>query len=177
MNDIKAFEVNLQTLAERFRGEIAAIRTNRPAAKLVEDIRVDYFDQKLAVKQLGAITVVPPREIVVTCWDPGAAAAVAKAIETSSLGLSVVVDGKSIRLNLPPLTDERRRELVKLVRGLAENVRIKIRSLRDNFRKIAKDLKDEDERFKMQERIQEMVDKTNRQLEEQLANKIKEIND
>ena len=173
--DIKALEKSLQAMLEKFKDELSAIRTNRPSPKLVEDIKVDYFDQKMTVKQLSSITVVLPREINISVWDRNAVALIAKAIEMSNLGLSANVDGNLIRLNLPPLTDERRQEFIKLVKQLAEQGRIKIRTLRDDANKKAKELS-EDLKFKFLKQTQELVDKCNKEIEIQLLNKVNEIN-
>ena len=175
-NDLKQFELKLKSITESFKQEISGIRTNRPSPKLVEDIKVDYFNQKMTVKQLGSIAIVPPREININIWDKGAVGPVAKAIEVSGLGLSANIDGNLIRLNLPQLTDERRQELIKLIKSLTENSRIKIRSARDDINKKAKALSDEDDKFKSLKKNQEMVDKYNKELEVNLENKIKEIN-
>lgn len=174
--DLKNFEKYLHDVMEKFKSEIGGIRANRPTTKLVEDIQVDYFDQKMAVKQLGSVAIVPPRGITITFWDQGVIGPAAKAIETSGLGLSVAVEGKTIRLNLPPLTDERRREIIKFIKAMAETSRIRIRSLRDDINKKAKALADEDQKFKTLKRVQEIVDKQNEAIEAALENKIREIN-
>lgn len=173
---LKQFEDTLRKIIEGFKSEISGIRANRPSPKLVEDIKVDYFEQKMTIKQLGSIAIVPPREININIWDKGAVGPVAKAIETSGLGLSANIDGNLIRLNLPQLTDERRQELAKLIKSLAENYRIKIRSSRDDINKKAKALPDEDEKFKSIKKIQEMVDKYNKEVENNLLAKLNEIN-
>jgi len=175
--DIKDFEKKLQNIITGFKNEISGIRANRPSPKLIEDIKVNYFDQIMTVKQLGSIAIVPPREINISIWDKGAVAPIAKAIESSGLGLSANIDGNLIRLNLPQLTDERRQELIKLIKSLSENSRIKIRSSRDDVNKKAKALPDEDQKFKAMKKTQEMVDKYNKEVENNLLAKIQEIND
>ena len=173
--DLKRLEQQLSALVLKFKEGLAGIRANRPTTKLVEDIKVDYFGQFLTVKQLGSISIIPPREIVISCWDKNAVASVAKAIEGAHLGLSVVIDGSLVRINLPILTDERRKELVKLVSGLAEKQRIAVRMLRDDFNKIAKANPDEDLREYLKKQIQDLVDKTNKNIEEILKAKEREI--
>ena len=91
-----------------------AVRGNRPSPVLVENLRVDYFGQSLSVKQLGSISINPPREIDINVWDKNAIPGVVKAIETA--GFSANFEGKIIRINLPPLNEERRQELVKIVK-------------------------------------------------------------
>ncbi len=178
--EIKNLEKGLDDVALRFKEEVAGIRGNRPTTKLVEDIKVDYFGQKLPIKQLGSISVVLPREIQISVWDGGAVAAVAKAIESASIGINPSVQGNLIRVNLPPLSEERRKELIKLVGSLAEKYRIQIRSLRDDYNKKIKKAESEDEineddKFKFLGRIQKAVDAANGNIENYLGNKIKEI--
>ena len=179
---IKDFEKNLKAVLEGFKNELFGIRANRPTAKLVEDIKVDYLGQILAIKQLGSISIAPPREIDINIWDKNAVGAAAKAIETSKLGVSANIDGNLIRINLPSLTQERREELVKLTGSVAEQNKIKIRSFRDEAnKKVEQFFKEkkigEDQKFKGKKQIQEAVDKINKDIENLLLAKIKEINE
>lgn len=174
--ELKQFEATLRGIVENFKNEISGIRTNRPTPKLVENISVDYFGQRMTVKQLGSISVAPPREIIISIWDKNAIGATAKAIETSGLGLTANIAGNVIRINLPPMTDERRQEFTKVVKTIAEQARIKIRSQRDEINKQAKKLPDEDEKFKSLKKVQEHVDTVNKEIEINLEGKIKEIN-
>ncbi len=177
---IKDLEASLRALSEGLKQELFNIRTNRPSAKLVENIKVDYLEQQLLIKQLGSISIVPPREINVSCWDKDAAGPVAKAIEISGLGVSASADGSLVRITLPQLTDDRRRDLEKLVKSLTEQVKIRVRNSRDDANKKieaafkAKDLS-EDQKFNAKKKIQNAVDKTNQEIEALLSAKIKEI--
>lgn len=171
---IKDLEQKTKTIFDALRQEIVSIRTNRPTAKLVEDIKADYFGQQMPIKQLASIGIVPPREIDISVWDKNALAPIIKAIESSSLGVTANIDGNLIRINLPPMTDERRKELTKLIKGIVEQSRIKIRAMRDEANKKTKDAS-EDQKFKLKEKIQDIVDKTNKEIEALLAAKIKEI--
>lgn len=173
---VKDLEQKIKAIFDALRQEIVGIRTNRPTAKLVEDIKVDYYGQQMPIKQLASISIVPPREIDIGVWDKNAIAPIVKAIETSSLSVTANLDGNLIRINLPPLTDERRKELIKLIKGIAEQSRIRIRALRDDANKKIKDAP-EDQRFKLKDKIQEVVDKTNKDIEALLEGKIKEINE
>lgn len=178
----KELELKLKTIADVLKQEFAGIRTNRPTTKLVEDIKVDYFGQQMAIKQLGSISIVPPREIDISVWDKNAVQPVMKAIENTKIGITPSNDGNVIRLNLPTLTDERRRELEKLIKNITEQSRIKIRGLRDEANKrVEQDLKDkkisEDQKFKMKKQIQDAVDKINQEIEKLLEVKIREINE
>lgn len=182
MEIIKDFELKLKPLLENLKQEFLNLRTNRPTPKLVENIKVDYLGQQLTVKQLASISIVPPREIDVSVWDKNAVGPVAKSIETSSLGVTANIDGNLIRLNLPPLTNERRQELIKVAKSIAEQTRIKIRTWRDEANKhieaMFKDKKiSEDQKFKTKKQIQEVVDKANVEIEKLFEAKIKEISE
>jgi ribosome recycling factor len=179
-NFIKTFRDHLLNVVESLKKELMAIRTSRPSPKLVEDIPVEIYDQKMAVKQLGSITIVPPREIDILVWDKTAVSAIAKAIENSSLGLTANTDGNIIRINLPILTEERKKEIIKIIKAEAEEHRIKIRSARDDANKTMKEAEkegkiNEDEFFKLKEKTQKEVDEANKKIEELVENKIKEV--
>ncbi len=178
--NVDEFDGKISGILKFFKEQIAGIRSGRPSAKLVEDIVVDYFGQKLPVKQLGSISVIPPREIQISIWDNQAVNSAAKAIESSGLNVAANIDGNLIRINLPPLSNERRHELVKLVKKEAEEARIKIRHLRDERNKgIGRQEEEgeigEDQKFKLKEDTQKTVDKANEEIEKILGNKIKEI--
>ena len=139
---------------------------------------MEYFGQMTPVKQLGSIMIIPPREMAVSVWDKGAATEVGKAIEGANLGLSVSVDGSTVRLALPLLTDERRTELIRLAKAVAEKERIKVRGYRDDInKKIKSQESDEDMRFRMKENVQKAVDAANGAIEALLESKTREIND
>ena len=179
---IKDLEKNLKSVVEALKNELSGVRTNRPNPKLVEDIKVDYMGQQMTVKQLGTITIVPPREINISLWDKSAIAPLMKAIETSGRGLTANSDGNLIRINLPTLTDERRQELIKLAKSMTEQIKIRVRSLRDDVNKKveasfkAKTLS-EDQKFKGKDQIQKAIDKINAEIETALSGKIKEISE
>ena len=180
--EIKEFEKHLGETAEKLHEEFATLRTNRPTTKLVEDIKADYYGQFMPLKALGTIGINPPREITITVWDKNALIPVQKAIEASGLGMTPNVDGATVRLILPALTDERRAELVKLVKRTAEEAKIKVRLLRDEIMKKVKDGKEkgtvnESEKFKFKERIQKIVDGANGGIDGLLDKKVAEINE
>ena len=160
--------------------EFVSLRTNRPTAKLVEDIKVAvYGEEPMTIKQLGSISIVPPREIDISVWDGSAVAAISEAVSTA-LNLNVSASGTLIRVILPALTDERRREVGKLAGRIAEDARIKIRSLRDaSNKKIEGDAGGgwitEDQKFKLKERVQKIIDAGNNKIEASLSGKLKEI--
>jgi ribosome recycling factor len=177
---IKTLEEEFRNVVEKFRGELRHVRGNRVSVELVEGITVNYFEQLLEVKQLGSLSIVPPREIHVSVWDKNAVGAVAKAIEDAKLGLSVSADGNIIKARLSQLGEERRAELEKLVRKTAEAARIHVRTKRDEamkYLKAAESAKEinEDMLFKMKEKVQKLVDGANGSIEEALERKLKEL--
>ncbi|MBI4992086.1 MAG: ribosome recycling factor [Candidatus Harrisonbacteria bacterium] len=178
--DLKPLEQKLKSAVESLRTEFQTIRSGRPSPRMVEDIKVEVYGQQMPVKALGSISVVPPREIQISVWDKSVVAAVAKAIETSSLNVPANTDGNLIRINLPSLTDERKKEFEKVVRKMTEEIRIRIRGARDEANKEIKKMEEgknlsEDAAFKQKEEVQKLVDEINSEIEILLLNKIKEI--
>ncbi len=179
-NNIKEFEASLKAALERLREEFAAIRGNRPSVELLENIKVSYYGQMLTIKQVGSLSVRPPREIEIHIWDKDAVQPVAKAIEDAKTGLSVSSEGNLLRVFLPALTNERRQELIKFARKTAEAARIQVRSMRDEAikkLKAAEEKKEiaEDNFFKAKEKIQKTIDEVNKNVESALEEKIQEI--
>ena len=177
---VQDLEQKIKESLEYLKSQFAAVRGGRPSSKLVEDISIDYFGQRMPIKQAGSISVNPPREILISVWDRQAVSIVAKAIESSNLNGSANTDGNLIRINLPPLSAERRQELAKVVKKESEEARIKIRSLRDEVNKKIRQREEngeitEDQEFKLKEQIQKSIDKANKDIEEMLEKKIKEI--
>ncbi|KKQ22333.1 MAG: Ribosome-recycling factor [Candidatus Wolfebacteria bacterium GW2011_GWC1_37_10] len=177
---VKELENKISESVKHFKESLAVIRSGRPSPKLLEDIQADYFGQKMPIKQLGSISIAPPREIQVSVWDKQAVVAASKAIEAANLGVSVNIDGNLIRVNLPALSTERRQELIKVAKKETEEARIKIRHLRDEANKKISSKEEageisEDDKFKFKEEIQKAVDKANKEIDEILANKTKEI--
>ncbi len=182
MDIIKDLEFHMNKAIEYFMEQLSGIRGGRPTPKLIEDISVDYLEQKLSIKQLGSISVIPPREIQISVWDKQCLANIVKAIESSNLNISANIEGNLIRINLPPLSQERRLELVKVVKKEAEETKIKIRSSRDETNKkinhqLEQDEINKDDKFRLKEKVQKLVDEKNKEIETALGNKVKEIED
>ncbi|MDP3015132.1 MAG: ribosome recycling factor [bacterium] len=180
MNILKDLELKTGEAIKYFKEQLSAIRGGRPNSKLVEDISVEYFGQRLPLKQLGSISIAPPREIQISVWDKDAAAIVLKAIEASNLNISANLEGSLIRISLPALSGERRQELIKIAKKETEEARIKIRGIRDESNKeINRQFEEkkigEDEKFKLKEQIQENINKVNGEIEKILEEKIREI--
>lgn len=176
------FKIRADEAVQALKKELGGVRANRPHAGLIEDLKASCYDQTLPIKQLGTVGVTPPREIHVQVWDQSAVASVAKAIETSSLGLTARIEGNVVRVHLPELSEERRAELARYAKQVAEQHRIKLRHLRDEANKRAQKLcddggVDEDKKFKLKEEIQKHTDAANKAIDEALAAKVKEINE
>lgn len=175
MEYLKTLETKFNTLVAKFKDELSSIRTNRPTPRLVESIRAEYAGGSLAINQLGSIGVEPPRSIIVTPWSQDAVLPIVKAIESANIGVSAAAQGNIVRVTLPELTEERRQELMKLVRRMAEETRIKMRIERDEVNKIVNKEADKDQKFRAKEQLQKLVDKFNEEVDSITENKIIEI--
>ena len=165
INDIKKdAEQRMQRGVEAFKEDIRKLRTGRAHAGLLEHVMVDYYGTNVPVKQTANVSVEDARTLVVTPWEKKMVAAVEKAILNSNLGLNPVTAGQVIRVPLPPMTEERRRDLVKVVRQHAESGRVALRNVR---REALGELKDalkekmitEDDERRGQEEIQKLTDR------------------
>jgi len=180
MEIIDEFKKQLEAVLTSLKKELAVLRGNRPSPALVEDIKVSYYNQILTVKQLGSISVIPPREINVQIWDKQAVGNVVKALETSGYGFSVQNEGNLVRIFLPELSEERRKELLKKAKQIVEEHRIRVRNLRDEANKqVQKSFEEhkfnEDQKFKLKESVQKEVEQFNNEIEKSLEKKIQEI--
>ena len=179
---INNFQKQTQNALKHLKDELASVRANRPTPALIENISVEYYGNRLPIKQLGSIGIVPPRELIIQVWDKTALPPIAKAIESSSLGLSSTTEGNTVKIFLPELSRERREELIRHVKKETEKIRIEIRHLRDETNKKVEEMLrvkeiGEDQKFKLKDSIQKETDKTNEEIEKLLNNKIKEINE
>jgi ribosome recycling factor len=148
---------------EAFRTELTKIRTGRASLSLLDGIKVDAYSSSMPLNQVGTLTIPESRQIVIQPWDPQVISDIEKAILKSDLGLTPVNDGKVIRINIPQPTEERRKELVKIVKRVAEEYRVAIRNHRrdaiDTLKKQKKDKEiSEDEQFKLQDEAQKETD-------------------
>jgi len=165
---------------ETLKREYSRLRTGRASASLLDGIRVSYYDTPTPLNQMASIAVPEPRLIVVQPWDKTALGDIEKAILKSELGLTPMNDGKVIRIAIPPLTEERRKELVKVARKIAEDNKIAIRNIRRDANDMLKDLKNEkditeDELYRSQEEVQKVTDEFISKVDEICAAKEKEI--
>jgi len=160
--------------------EFAEVRGGRATPAFVEHVTVDYYGAATPLKQVAAITAPEPRLIVIQPWDAQVTPEIEKAILKAGLGITPVVDGKLIRLPIPPLTGERRTDLIKLVHKVAEESRVNIRTLRRDANEAVKKLKadkqiSEDESFKSQEQIQKLTDRYIGQIDALVKSKEQEL--
>ena len=163
-----------------YQDELRSNRAGRANPQLLERITVDYYGVQTPLTQMGNITAPEPRMLVINLWDQKSIPLVEKAILKSDLGLNPSHDGKLIRLVIPELNEERRKELTKLVRKSAEEAKVAVRSIRrdamDQFKKLEKDSKiTEDDRAKAEKKMQEKTDEAIKGLDALCAQKEKEI--
>ncbi len=165
---------------EALKKDLSRIRTGRASISLLDGIRVQYYGSQLPLNQVASIAVPESRQITVQPWDLKALADIERAILKSELGLTPANDGKIIRIPIPPLTEERRRELVKVIKKMAEESRVILRNLRRDANESLKDLKKEktipeDAFFKAQEEVQKITNQTIEKIDRISEEKEKEI--
>ncbi|MDF1664884.1 MAG: ribosome recycling factor [Planctomycetota bacterium] len=175
-------EESMEKAVDHLRMELRGIRTGRANPGLVENIRVDYYGSPTPLKQIANIGVPEPAMLVVKPFDPGSAGDIEKAILASNIGITPNSDGKVIRLAIPPLSEERRKQLVKLSKDYAEAQRVALRNIRrDANRKVDALKKDgalpEDDAKRDKEEIEELTKKFVKSVDEVLGEKSKELLD
>lgn len=181
MNDV-IFEMaeKMEKSIETFKNELSKVRTGRASLSLLDNISVDAYGSSLPLNQVGTLTIPESRMIAIQPWDPQMLPAIEKAILKSGIGLTPIGDGKIIRLNIPLLTEERRKELVKQVKKTAEEFKVALRNVRreanDILKKQKKDKEiSEDELFKLQEEAQTETDNAIKQIDTITLSKEKEV--
>ncbi len=177
---IRITEENMKKAITSCTREFNTVRTGRASPSLVEGLHIDYYGTPTLLKQLANISVPDARLIVIQPWDPSAIVEIEKAIFSSNLGITPSNDGKVIRLAVPSLSDERREELVKVIKQMAEETRVSIRTIRrdsnDAVKKLESDkIISEDDKFKTQDQIQKLTDKYIAEVDKILENKEKEL--
>lgn len=177
---LKDVETRMQGALDALGREFAGVRTGRATTGLLEGIRVDYYGAPTPVPQVASLSVPDPKTLLVQPWDQSLLPAIEKAIMKSDLGLTPANDGKVIRLTMPPLTEERRRQLAKAVGKLAEDTRVAIRNIRHEANKKLKTMEkekkiSEDDGRRGQEQIQKITDKFIQRVDELLKKKEQEI--
>src|SRR5215469_6533988 len=180
----KEVEANMKTRMDKaitdLQHEMASIRTGRAAISLLDNIRVDYYGTPTPLNQIGNLHVPEPSMITIQPWDVSQIGAIEKAIRVSDLGLNPSNDGKIVRLPIPPLTEERRKELVKKLHAAAEHHRVSVRNIRrdanDAVKKFLKDKKvTEDDEKRAHDEIQKLTDSYMQKIDTASKTKEKEI--
>jgi len=170
----------MQKCVQVFMADLKKMRTGRAHPSLVEHLKVDYYGADMPLNQVANISIEDARTIVVSPWEKTMVQAIEKAIHKSDLGLSPMSAGAVIRIPLPPLTEERRRDITKVVRHDAENARVSVRNVRRDVLADVKEMLKEkmisqDDERKAQDDIQKLTDKYLAEIDQQLAAKEKEI--
>ncbi len=165
---------------EHFKQQISKVRTGRANATILENIKVDYYGSLTPITQIATINIPDAKTIVVQPWDPSTLSAIEKAIKQSDLGFNPMNDGKLLRIPVPPLTEERRREIVKFCKKLTEDAKIAVRNIRrDQIELVRKAEKEkqltEDDKKVGEEKIQKVTDEFIKKIDEIFAAKEKEI--
>jgi ribosome recycling factor len=165
---------------ESTRGEFASIRTGRATPALLDRLHVEAYGAAVPLKQVASVSVPDPRSLVITAFDRNTVGDIRKAIEKSDLGLTPNVDGNAIRLIIPPLNEERRKDLVKVVKKKAEDGKVAVRNVRHKLHdELKAELKDhkitEDDSKRQQDQLQKLTDKFVKEIDQLVAAKEKEI--
>ncbi len=173
-------EQKMKDALEHLKEQFKTLRTSRASAQLVENLMVDYYGTKSPLKQMAQITVPSPNQILVQPWDKNSLGDIETAIRNSDLNLNPVNDGKVVRLTLPPLTEERRGELSKIVSTYAEEAKISVRNARGEAWDSAQDkVKSgeltEDDKFDVKNDLQKLAEKYDKEIDELASSKSSEI--
>ena len=179
MFDEKSYGVKMDKAVDVFSKELASLRTGRANAALLDLVKVDVYGQKMPINQIGSITTPEPRMINIQVWDANNVPLLDAAIKKSELGLNPQIDGQLIRLPIPELNEERRRELSKVAGQYAENARVAVRNVRrdgmDQIKKAKLDGMSEDDQKFWEEAVQEITDKAIQDIDVALDSKQTEI--
>jgi ribosome recycling factor len=170
----------MEKAVQALQKELRRIRTGRASLALLDGIMVDYYGSPTPINQMATLSIPEARQIVIQPWDSQALQGIEKAILKSDLGLTPMNDGKIIRIVLPPLTEERRKELVKVVKRIGEDFKVQVRNHRRDANDMLKDLKKEkeiteDDMHKGQDRVQKTTDQLIADVEKIVGEKEKEI--
>jgi len=177
---LKNTESRMEKTIDVVSNQLARLRTGKASPALIEGIKVDYYGTPTPLNQIASISTPEPRLIVIHPWDKSALSAIEKAILASDIGLTPQSDGNVVRIPIPPLTEERRKELVKVARKIVEEGKVALRNIRrevvEQIKRMQKDGElPEDDAYRLQDKVQELIDKFYDKLEELLKIKEEEI--
>ncbi len=169
--NISEKKIEFEKVIDQLKTELAKLRTGRANPVMIEGVMVDYYGTPTPVKGLAQITVPEPRQLLVQTWDKNALAPAEKAIREAGLGLNPTNEGDKLRITIPDLTEERRKEMIKIVGKQGEESKIRVRSIReDAIKELKRDEESgkisEDERFRQTELLQKTVDEFNAKIKE-----------
>ncbi|HEV2223214.1 MAG TPA: ribosome recycling factor [Candidatus Acidoferrales bacterium] len=173
-------KTRMEKAVEDFRKDLAGVRTGRANTALLDSIRVDYHGTPMPINQLGSLSVPDPTIITIAPWDPTAVPLIDKAIRTSDLGLNPTSDGKVLRVPIPSLTEERRKDLVKMIHKVLENHRTAVRNIRRDIKeaveKLEKEKKiSEDDKKRALDELEKLTHAETKKVEDLSASKEKEV--
>jgi ribosome recycling factor len=176
----KETEQKMRGIVDFFSREIAKLRAGRASISLLEGIMVECYGSKMPINQLATITIPQPQLLVIQPWDKNVYNNILKAIQTSNIGLTPIPDGNIIKIPIPPLSEERRKEIVKILNKMAEEAKVELRELRRKANEQLKKAKEEkqiseDDMFKGTEEVQKLTDKYIEEIEKKVKDKEKEI--
>jgi ribosome recycling factor len=177
---LSKYKDRMDKAIQALKDEFASLRTGRASASLLDQIMVEAYGSTVPINQVGAVSVPEPRSISVSVWDRGVVVSVEKAIRASGLGLNPVVEGQNLRIPIPPLTEERRKDLAKLAGKYAEQQKVAVRNVRrdanDDLKKAEKDgAINQDELKRMEGEVQKLTDDAVKRVDEALKTKEQEI--
>ena len=180
MADLKEFQRKMEKTLDVLASDFAAVRAGRANAQVLDRITVEYYGQPSPINQVGTVSSPDPRTLVIQPWDGSVLKAIEKAIQVSDLGINPQNDGKQIRLNFPPLTEERRKELIKGVSKTGEEAKVALRNIRrdanDAYKKLKKEEDvSEDEIKELEDKVQKLTDKYIKDVDAAVEAKGKEI--
>ena len=178
--ELKGFSEKMDHAVDHFRKEIQTLRTGRPSLSLIEHIRVDYYGNQVSLDKVAALNIVDNRMITITPWESKLIGDIEKAIMAANLGLTPQNDGKAVRIVVPPMTEERRKEMVKLLKKMAEDAKVSLRNIRrdaneDIKKKHKEGLIQEDRVKRLQDEVQKLVDGAGAKVDEHARKKEQEI--
>jgi ribosome recycling factor len=180
MDIAQSMKQKMNEIMEHIKTDLSSIRTGRASAALVDSLSVQYYGSTMPLKQMASISVPEPTVILIQPWDKQAIGDVEQAIRNSNLGLSPINEGSQIRLVLPPLTEERREELIKTVHQKAEAGKVGLRTVRkDTWDEVQKQVKSgsltEDDRYRYEGDLNKIIDQFNREVDEVVTKKESEL--
>ncbi len=176
----KNYSSKMDKSIQSFKKDLSTLRTGRANSNMLDTIKVDVYGQLMPVDQLGTVSVPEARLISIQVWDKGNVGLIDSAIQKSELGINPQIDGQIIRLRVPDLTEERRKDLIKILKGMGEKAKVSIRNIRREANEdLKKKLKDknisEDENKTFEKNIQKLTDTNIENIDKILADKEKEI--